>query len=60
MNPLSLDYAKVTSRPYQPTYIEFEGYLMDEKPTGFAMDYDGLIYINNLIKTPQSLPEGCD
>ena len=48
-----------TSKPYEAIYIEFEGALIDEEPTGFALDYDGLILIDKLVLQQAEIPPSC-
>jgi hypothetical protein len=60
MEQLRKQYMEVSSRPYQSTHIEFKGQIVDEERSGFALDYDGLIYVNKLIKAPQSMPSECE
>ncbi|UCH23203.1 MAG: META domain-containing protein [Deltaproteobacteria bacterium] len=42
------EYQKLTSKPYEPIYIEVQGHLTDKATEGFAADYDGQFVIEAL------------
>ncbi len=48
-------HQKLTSKPYEPVYVEVKGYLADKATAGFAADYDGQIVIEavDLVRAQQ-------
>lgn len=52
-------YKKNSKTPYQPMYIEFRGHLLNEKVDGFALNYDGLIRISEVLKYSFDIPTAC-
>ena len=56
----SLSLADVRNEPYQPVYINFSGFFDSREAVGFAEDYDGLIYLDKLLKYSEQFPLGCE
>lgn len=50
---------KHTDHPYTAVYVEFRGHLLDEKPDGFAADYDGIFYLEKVLLMKAAVSENC-
>jgi len=48
-----------TGEPYTPIYIEVNGHMLDEKPDGFAADYDGIFYLKKVLRMTADVPANC-
>jgi heat shock protein HslJ len=48
-------HQKLTSKPYEPVYVEVKGYFADKAAAGFAADYEGQIVIEavDLVRARQ-------
>lgn len=48
-----------THHPYTPIYIEFQGHLLNEQPDGFAADYDGNFWLEQISSIQAIVPDDC-
>jgi len=46
--------------PYQPIYVEFRGHILNEELDGFAMAYDGIIRISEVLLIKDEIPAECN
>jgi heat shock protein HslJ len=53
------EHQKLTSKPYEPIYIEIQGHVTDKATEGFAADYDGQIVIEALDLVQARQKENC-
>lgn len=48
-----------TDHPYTSVYIEFRGQLLDERPDGFAANYDGVFKMEDILSLQATVPGDC-
>lgn len=51
---------KITQQPYQESYIEFTGKMLDEPPGELAREYEGTIEIEQILKLSAIAPDDCN
>lgn len=59
LEPLKAYVQKQTSRPYQPVHVVYRGRMLDERKSGFAVNYDGYQTLLEVRSVSTSLPEHC-
>ena len=55
----SLQLATSKQAPYQAIYIKFSGFIDQRKSEGFATDYQGKLYMEQLLAYSQQIPADC-
>ncbi|PST83992.1 hypothetical protein C7T94_04445 [Pedobacter yulinensis] len=56
---LELAYTQFNfEKPYEPVYIEAEGYRIKSDTTAISADFDSTLVITKLIKISKEIPEG--
>ena len=48
-----------SSGPYQAHFLRFQGGLLDQPREGFALDYDGLIRVEQILELRTELGDIC-
>ncbi len=55
----SLSLVETKNEPYQSIYIKFSGFVEQREAVGFEDDYDGLIYMDELLVHMKQAPLSC-
>lgn len=53
------EHQKLSSKPYQPVYVEVKGYFADKAAAGFAADYEGQMVIESVLLVRQKTDDDC-
>ena len=53
-------YKSRPRNPYQPIYVEFRGHILNEELDGFAISYDGMIRISEVLLVKDDIPAECN
>ena len=56
---LRKEHHKLTSKPYEPVYVEVKGHLIQKAAEGFAAEYDGQIVIDGIDLVRPRQKEDC-
>ncbi|RZL41970.1 MAG: hypothetical protein EOP00_24025 [Pedobacter sp.] len=56
---LELSYSNLNfEKPYEPVYVELEGYFAKSDTASVAADFDSTLVVTNVIKISKEIPDG--